>query len=360
MSILQRNYLPSFLFLSLLLLTTPFCSIENKNSHSENTPRQERKQRGIHIFGKVDSLSFPPLVKNNIEWVTYVPWSDQANYDSPSLRNYIPKDSINESRKDSLWRTQITLAHDAGLKVFLKPHVWIYKTTGGKWRSDIFPTNEENWELWKANYREWILYYAQVAEKYDVELFCIGTEFTRLALEKPEFWKQLIREVRNIYSGQLTYAANWYQEFEKITFWDQLDFVGIQAYFPLVNHNNPTTKQISKGWKKHFSSINRVYKKFNKPVLFTELGYKSTEDSAIEPWTWMSYDLDILNKLPVSTETQVNCYQAFFDTVWEQEWMAGVHLWSWNTEHQGGMTDHDFTPKNKPAEKTITKGFGKK
>jgi len=106
--------------------------------------------------------------------------------------------------------------------------------------------------------------------------------------------------------------------------------------------------------------IHPSHLKFDKPILFTELGYKSTEDSAIEPWTWMSYDLEVLKKTPVSTETQVNCYQAFFDTVWEQEWMAGVHLWSWNAEHKGGPTDHDFTPKNKPAENTIAKGFGMK
>ena len=295
-----------------------------------------------------------------MEWVTYVPWGYQRDFDSPSVGSRMTRDSASLMRGDSLWRTRISLAHNAGLKVFMKPHIWIHEASDGKWRSDIFPTNEENWELWKTSYRSFILTYARIAEKYKVESFCIGTEFTRLVIEKPEYWKQLIREVRNTYSGQLTYAANWYEEFEKITFWNQLDYIGIQAYFPLVNHNNPTTEQISRGWKKHFSSINHVYKKFNKPVLFTELGYKSTEDSATEPWAWLSYDKDFLAKTPISTETQMNCYQAFFDTVWKQEWMAGVHLWSWNPGSKGGMNNHDFTPRNKPAEKVIAKEFGKK
>ena len=166
------------------------------------------------------------MVKNNFEWVTYVPWAHQRNCESPEVRQRqrIPNDSLSLVRKDSIWRSKINLAHDAGLKVFLKPHIWIFEPIDGTWRSDIFPTNEENWETWKTSYRKFILYYAQIAEKYDVEMFCIGTEFTRLAIEKTEYWEKLISEVRNIYSGKLTYAANWYQEFEKITFWDQLDY----------------------------------------------------------------------------------------------------------------------------------------
>ncbi|MFK7776354.1 MAG: hypothetical protein AB8F94_29800 [Saprospiraceae bacterium] len=332
--------------------------IENKTGQATDLFTEDNKQRGVHVFGRLDSINLQPLIKNNVEWITMVPFGDQEDYDSPEVRYHHSK------RKtlldiDSIWSKKIQAAHSYDLKVFLKPHVWIFSPSNGTWRSDIFPSNETNWETWKKSYREFTLLYAKIAEKNNVEMFCIGTEFTRLAIEKPDFWKNLIEEVRSIYSGKITYAANWYEEFEQITFWDKLDFIGIQAYFPLVKNTNPSVKQISKGWKKHLSSIERIHKKFAKKILFTELGYKSTTDSAIEPWSWIDYSSNLYK--PVSTETQANCYQAFFNTVWKKEWFAGVHFWQWHTsEEDGGKDNLDFTPRSKPAENIIAKGFGGK
>ncbi|MFT7451227.1 MAG: exo-beta-1,3-glucanase (GH17 family) [Patescibacteria group bacterium] len=196
-----------------------------------------------------------------------------------------------------------------------------------------------------------------MAEKNKVELFCIGTELTRLSTEKSDYWKNLIQEVRSIYSGKITYAANWYNEFEKITFWEDLDFIGIQAYFPLVKNENPTVQQISKGWKKHLSDITSVHQKYNRKILFTEMGYKSTPDSAIEPRQWIDYS-EVQDKT-ISTETQANCYEAFFNTFWKKDWFAGVHIWQMRSDFVKGRgkSDLDFTPQGKPAESIIAKEF---
>lgn len=331
--------------------------IENKNNRPQGFFAEDEKQRGVHVFGKIDSTNLQPLIRNNVEWITYVPFADQEDYDTPEITNYL-RDSLRRLRSDSIWQNKINLAHAAGFKVFVKPHIWLGNPSNGKWRSDIFPSNDENWELWKTSYREFILRHAQIAQQTKVELFCIGTELTRLSVEKNIFWKNLIREVRTIYSGEITYAANWHDEFEKITFWDELDYIGIQAYFPLVKNKTPSVRQISKGWKKHLPAIKSIHKKFDKKILFTELGYKSTTDSAIEPWSWVDYSSNLYK--PISTETQVNCYLAFFETVWEKEWFAGVHIWQWHTsEEDGGKDNLDFTPRKKPAENVIAKGFGK-
>jgi len=331
-------------------------AIENKTGRTTNLFEQDDKQRGVHVFGKIDSANLQPLIKNNVEWITYVPFADQEDYNSPVVR-YHHSERKTLTSIDSIWSKKIQLAHAYNLKIFLKPHIWIFSPSNGTWRSDIFPSNITNWETWKKSYREFILLYAKIAEKNNVELFCIGTEFTKLAIEKSDFWDILIQDVRNIYSGKITYAANWYEEFEKITFWDKLDYIGIQAYFPLVKNKNPSVQQISKGWTKHLSSIKRIHKKFDKKILFTELGYKSTADSAIEPWSWIDYSSNLYR--PVSTETQANCYDAFFKTIWKKEWFAGVHIWQWHTSENGGGLDNlDFTPQKKPAENIIAKGFG--
>ncbi len=332
-------------------------AIENKTDRATDLFKKDEMQRGMHVFGKIDTTNIQPLIKSNIEWITLVPFGDQENHDSPEVKFYHPTRNTFLDI-DTMWSESIQMAHAHGFKVFFKPHIWIYSTTDGKWRSDIFPTNEKNWEAWQKSYREFILLYARIAEKNNVEMFCIGTEFTRLAIEKSNFWENLIQEIRGIYSGKITYAANWYEEYEKITFWDQLDYIGVQAYFPLAKNTNPSVKQISKGWRKHFPTLKSVAEKFDKKILFTEMGYKSTPDSAIEPWSWLDYSPKIFR--PVSTETQANCYEAFFKTIWKKEWFAGVHIWQWHTsEKTGGKDNLDFTPRKKPAENVIAKGFGK-
>lgn len=347
-------------FISLIFIQ---CQTVNENIEdprniikASNSNSAINKQKGVHVFGHLDSLNIQAFAQNNYSWITLVPYGSQKDYDSPRVI-YLRGDSLANLRRDSAWKAQIAVAHSAGFKVFLKPHIWMHQPTNGKWRSDIFPTNENNWQMWKKNYRAFILRYAQIAQERNVELFCIGTEFSRLSVEKAAFWRSLIKDVRNIYSGEITYAANWYNEYEEITFWDELDYIGIQAYFPLAKNNNPSTAQISKGWNKYFPKIATISNQFNRKILFTEMGYKSTADSAIEPWKWIAYSPGA--NAPLSYETQANCYQSFFDSVWNKEWLAGVHIWQMRCDVKaGGNKDNpDFTPQGKPAEKIIAKGF---
>ena len=314
------------------------------------------KQKGAHVFGIDDSTNYQPLIQSNLDWVTLVPWGFQNDYNDSIVAHH-DGDSLRILQNDADWCHWIKSVRAAGFKVFFKPHLWVDSPSDGKWRSDIYPTNDKNWELWKKTYRNFIIRYAKIAEKSNAEMFCIGIEFSRLSVEKPEFWKSLIQEIRSIYSGKITYAANWYHEFDKITFWDDLDFIGIQAYFPLVKNENPSVEQISKGWKKHFPSMEATHKKYNRKILFTEMGYKSTADSAISPWEWVDdpYNQD----KTFSPETQANCYEAFFNTVWEKEWFAGVHIWNLRSDYVEGSRKNnlDFTPQGKPATNIITKGF---
>ena len=369
---MQNEHSHHSIYLSRFLVLLPCCiflfsqcttingndnsTTESQSTYLLNANDSAPKQKGAHIFGHLDSTNLQPFIQNNIDWITLVPYASQKDYDSPSVI-YFRKDSLANIRRDSMYKSQIALAHSYGFKVFLKPHIWLHENTDGKWRSDIYPSTEDNWQQWKKDYREYILLYAKVAEKNKVDLFCIGTELTRLSIEKPDYWLALIKEIRTIYSGKITYAANWYKEYENITFWNELDYIGIQAYFPLTKNNYPNVEQISKGWNKYLPKIASISKKYNRKVLFTEMGYKSTSDSAIEPWAWIEYEGNQDRSL--SYETQANCYQAFFNSVWEKDWFAGVHIWQMRSEYKKGRgyTDVDFTPQGKPAALIIAKGF---
>ena len=66
----------------------------------------------------------------------------------------------------------------------------------------------------ETSYKDYILTYAKAAEELNAEMLCIGTELEQFVIERPNFWKKLIREIRNVYKGKLTYAANW-DEFKR-------------------------------------------------------------------------------------------------------------------------------------------------
>lgn len=314
------------------------------------------KQKGAHVLGHLDSSNYHLIKQNNVEWVTMIGWGYQDDIDSPFLTHH-NGDSAYIAQSDSGYISRIQLAHSLGFKIFLKPHVWIQNPAPGKWRSDIFPSSTMDWLTWKISYRDFILRYARVAEKAEAEMFCLGMEFSRLAVEKPEFWRELIAEVRAIYSGKLTYAANWYEEYEDITFWDDLDYIGIQAYFPLVKNEYPSVEQVSSGWQKYLEPMKSLSRKFDRKVLFTELGYKSTADAAVTPWSWPE---NLPDDHPTSDETQANCYEAFFNTVWDEQWLAGVHLWQMRCEFGKNrrLPNRNFVPQDKPAEAIIAREFG--
>ncbi|NND77416.1 MAG: hypothetical protein HKN39_04475 [Flavobacteriales bacterium] len=321
-------------------------------------PKEEfviEKQRGAHVFGLHDSTDFQEFKGQNIEWITMVPWGFQKNELSSEV-SHGSVDSLRATRHDHEWAKRIKMVRSKGFKVFLKPHLWIHEPSLGKWRSDIFPSSEEDWKMWSDSYSDYIVRYAKVAEEGSAEMYCIGTEFSRLTLEKPEYWIELIANVRKVYSGKVVYAANWYKEYEEIGFWDQLDFIGIQAYFPLSKSEYPGVEELSQSWNEFVPALSTVSEKYDRKILFTEMGYRSTSTGAIEPWLWV--EDPALGEEIYSGVTQANCYQAFFNSIWDQEWFAGLHLWQMRPDiEQRRNKELDFTPQGKPASDVIRKGY---
>ncbi|MEO1085098.1 MAG: ankyrin repeat domain-containing protein, partial [Acidobacteriota bacterium] len=108
----------------------------------------------------------------------------------------------------------------------------------------------------------------------------------RRLLEK--HWRALIDEVRSAYSGRLTLAAN-FDNYHEVSFWDALDQIGINAYFPLrPTLDTPVTVDgLADGWRGIFADVDafRATHDLDQPVLLTELGYTQRQGVTVAPWS---------------------------------------------------------------------------
>ena len=316
------------------------------------------KQKGVHLERIRDTTDMAFYKAHNIEWITVISFAYQEDYDSGELRHF-RRDTARMLRRDSMRVNTLLKCKEAGLKTFFKPHIWIRDPSQGKWRADIFPKGNADWLSWSEDYMEYIVRMARLAERGEADMFCVGMELTAIAVNKPEFFRRVSAEVRKVYSGALTYGANWSANIGEYEFWDAMDYMGIQAYYPLSKATHPTVEALNKGWKPHLNKLSKLYQQHQKPIVFTELGYKSTTSSAHEPWLWIQDDSQ---EYELSIETQSNCYEAFFDSVWPQPWMAGVHFWKMVTDYMGRdnmMENMDFTPQGKPTMEVIQEGFSR-
>ena len=241
-------------------------------------------------------------------------------------------------------------AHANGLKVTLKPHLWFSR--GGQWRGQIRPQDEAAWWRFYSAYRDFLRPYLELARDERIALFCLGTELGGTT-DNEKLWRRLIADARKTYSGQLTYAAHWNEEPWRIRFWDALDVIGVQGYFPLIDfEDRPATgEQLRAGWRPWMAKLRALSERENRPVLFTELGYQPRVGTAHRPWVWNM-------PTPFSAEAQVNAFDAFFAAADGQEWLQGAHIWKWFSYERRGRRS-DFSPQGLPAEELLRGRFSR-
>lgn len=312
---------------TIVLIACIACTIVSftTQNHVNDTHQIPRMKGVCWVAGdSIAAYNFNPLHQVHGNWISQTPFGWMDGHDNPIVNLNTHRAWWGETDRGIIHTTQ--LAKEAGINVMLKPHIWIMNSNG-KWRHDIAMNSREEWDQWFDNYEIFILHYAKLCEENDIDALCIGTELYKTTTTYPDRWRDIISKIRNVYSGELTYGANWYLEYEEIEFWDALDYIGIQSYFPLTKKENPSVEILNKGWKKHKTKLEKISKKYGKKIVFTEVGFKNTSDAAIEPWTWPQ-NLD-RSKTARSDQTQINCYHAMFESLWNEPWVDGFFIWKW-------------------------------
>lgn len=107
-----------------------------------------------------------------------------------------------------------------------------------------------------------------------------------------EGWRRVIATARATYRGRLTYAAN-FDQVEAVGFWDALDAIGINAYYPLRDPESEPSGRgellaaLEAGWAEVLRGIEQLRARRGlgeMPVVFTELGYTPRAGATAAPW----------------------------------------------------------------------------
>ncbi len=307
---------------------------------------QVKKINGLSFVSSNDSINtshIQPVKKASANYVALMPFGFIKKIDEPEIffnteRQWFGETNVGLKQYANEFKKE-------GINYMVKPQIWVWK---GVYTGHITMNSNEDWQVLENSYEEFIVNYAKTAEEVKAPVFCIGTELEKFVANRPMYWRALIKKIRKVYSGKLTYAANW-DEFKRVPFWDDLDFIGIDAYFPLSDKKTPSVIDFEEGWQPHKKQIEIIQKKFNKPVLFTEFGYRSVDFNGKEPW-----DSNHISG-QVNLEAQKNGIQAIYNQFWKEDWFAGGFLWKWFHEHKeaGGNNNNRFTPQNKQTEELI-------
>lgn len=236
----------------------------------------------------------------------------------------------NKTPMDSGLERAISLAKQVGMKTVLKPHV---DMPSGIWRGEISMNSEADWQAWFQSYNDFILHYAQLAEDNGVDMLVIGTELEK-TVQRPE-WTSIIANIRYAYNGDITYSANW-DGYELVPFWDQLDYIGISAYFPLTNKFDPDYTELRDKWSEIGTNLDSFANSNGKQIVICETGYQDRDGTNTSPWWISSY---------VDEQEQADCYRAMFNSLHNRPTISGIYPWMCYFNPSQDVNGYDFFGK---------------
>jgi hypothetical protein len=269
-----------------------------------------------------------------VEWVAIHPYggirkNGRVMFEDPAVTGYMLR--------------AIPISAHAGMKIFWTPHIAHWGTF--EWRGSIdFGDDAEAWKRFFTDYEAFIVTHARFAQEKKLPLFSVGIEYERTMRFEKE-WRRIIAEVRKVYRGRITYAANW-DGIERVPFWDAVDLIGVQAYFPMAGGQTPSDRELADAWKSIWERLEKLSKKHGgKKILFNEIGYPRSRKAAIEPWV---PDMD---DSPAALLLRKRLLDVAFEEL-DHPLLEGAFWWKWIP----GDTrwDRDFSMRDREAIESLS------
>jgi hypothetical protein len=288
------------------------------------------------------------LARMGVNWIAVTPFGRIWDLDSTVIRMDFempyPKNRV-------AVRTMIRQAHARGMRVLLVPHLWV--DTGG-WRGEIDPGSPERWKRYRQSYRDFVMAWARDAARAGADALSIGVECKSWSDRFGEYWRDLIADIRTVFPGLLTYSANW-DEAPDVLFWEQLDFIGINAFYPLADEVGAPWEAYLKRARSIREQLHGLSREHAMPLLFVELGYTTRPGAAVEPWKWPDHMEDV----QVDEAEQARALAAMIHTFAPEPWFAGLFIWRYyaNIDDVSQEAIWGFSPHAKLAESVLDELF---
>jgi len=332
------------------------------------TPLPKSVARGVNFPVYVPSLISEEVITSetdemvkdfHLEWVSLELLWHQEDIHSNVVTS-------SEETPSSEWIAQyVKQVKKRNLKLLIKPIITLPSN------ASVYIT-PSNVTAWFESYTKMVLSLAQTCQENNVEALAVGLEipFVAVPINNRNEWISLIAKVRKIYSGKLTYAALYTREYPKIPFWDALDWIGIEAYWPLANETNinPSIPDMVNYFTNAFEEV-KQWKQSNvttrdKPLYFTELGYPSLKTAAIYPTVFPTRSEGCRGKFSPDFELQAKCYSALFSTLPKySDVISGLFIFSWDNPSTadyyptGPLWACFYSPRGKPAYEIISQAY---
>jgi hypothetical protein len=247
-------------------------------------------------------------------------------------------------------RKAAAAAHERGMTVLLKPHVWISK---GAWQADLKPDpTQGGWAAWFADYERFLLQHATLAAEVKAEGLVIGTELRSSTRAHPEKWRAMIKKVRAVYAGTLLYGSE-YDGVEGVAFWDALDGIGVHFYAPLTKSDDPSQAELDAEagrWLRRFEALSA---RLNRPLVLSEAGFVNYAGTLKAPYTWAS-QAGVSVATAAGDRHQAMGYRALLSTFGRSPAVTRIYWWKWFSDSASGEEGPvGYWPRNKPAGKEL-------
>lgn len=273
--------------------------------------------------------------------------------------------------------------HDNGIKVLFKP--CLTSLDGAAMGCVGFPDKEclsqiqgietDYWKEWFHSFTECQKYFSYLAERAGIDSMIIGAEYYGTEGQN-KYWEKVIKEVRNNFSGPITYEFTHASRKKYDLKWiNSLDYLSYSYYPPAADANieplDPayndgaketpvyTVEDMVKYLQPRKDRIKSIMERFdNKPIAFTEYGVRSAHGCIMQPYNflWDTY---------YDGKQQADYMEASFRTFSDIEGWMGLFWWKWDEtqsrpQYAGDPKgDRGFTIQGKPAEDVMRRWFAK-
>ncbi|MEZ4309940.1 MAG: hypothetical protein R3F14_18025 [Polyangiaceae bacterium] len=307
--------------------------------------RHPGKGYGSEAYGR----ALDEAVQMGATWISLTPFG--RIYDLRSTQVTLDFEAPFEENRANIARA-VEMAHARGLRVLLIPHLWVESE---QWRAELDPGTDEGWAEWSASYERFLLTWAHVAEQTGVEMLSVGVELRSwVTTERAASFFPILEAVRGVYHGLLTYSANWDDVGETMIL-QHLDLIGVNAFYPLAREKGAPLSELMRGATEKADELERLAREQHKPILLTEIGYKSVVSPAVEPWIWP----EKVDKVVLSQKDQADATFALVSAMLDRTWFAGFFVWRVfaDPDDVSQEPEFGFSPRGKLAERVIRDAF---